>query len=461
MKHTRRAPEKAITVDPIPRLVVSLAIPSAISLLITSCYHLTDTYFISSIGTTATAAVSINGTLEQSITMFGTFLCVGASSYIARNIGANNREKASQTLSTSFFYGLAIGFIIMVLGLLFLEPLVRFLGATPELLPYCKDYAKYVLAVAPFMIANFVTNKCLCSEGSTLFAMFGTGIGAILNVFLDPLFIFTLDLGIRGASIATAISKLISFCVLLLPYLRRRSMLRISLSRVSFPRDIVMEICRMGSPSFLRVLFTNLSAILLNRLAGGYSPAVLAGIASSNRIMILVGTFISGLGQGFQPVAGQNWGAKLFDRVRKSYWFTTLLSAGLMLVFGAVLFICAPRIMQIFTEDGPDAEMIRTGVLLIRLQCIVLPVHAWVIITTMGYNSTGKALGSAILSLSRQGICYIPMLLLLPRLWGGSGLAAAQATADALSALVALPLTVSFLKDIRRRSQPSCADAKL
>lgn len=433
---------------PIPKLIISLAIPSTISMLVSTFYQLTDTFFISYLGTAATAAVSINHTLEQSITMLGTFLCVGASSYIARNLGSGNKKKASQTLSSAFFSGFIFGVILMALGLLFLDPLVAFLGATSELHSYCKDYAQYVLLAAPFMIANFVTNKCLYSEGNMVYAMIGMGLGAIINIGLDPLFIFAFQLGIKGASLATAISKLVSFFVLLMPYLRHRTALRIGLHLCSFSKDIVNEIVRIGSPSLLRTALTNAATILLNNLASNYSPAILAGIASSNRVMMLFGTIISGLGQGYQPVVGQNWGAKRFDRVRSSYWFTSFASAITMSAFGFFLFLFAEKIMTLFAGAELNAEMIHSGVLLIRSQSIVLPIHAWVIILTMGYNSTGKALGSAILALSRQGICYIPMLLLLPHLFGADGLVLAQAAADVLSMVLAVPLMISFLRDI-------------
>ncbi len=441
---------------------MTLSIPSVISLLISSVYQLTDAYFISELGIGQTAAVSINSSLEQLITMMGTFLCTGASSFIARSLGAGDVTKASRTLSFAFFSGVGFGAALMAGGLAFLMPLVRFLGATPDIEGHCVDYARYVLLAAPFMIGSFVTNKCLYSEGKMVYAMIGMVSGAAVNVALDPLLIFRLDLGIAGASIATAISKAVSFAILLLPYLRGRTVLSIRTRYARPDREIVGEVVRIGSPSLLRVALMNTAAIILNNLAGNYPTAVLAGVAASNRVMSMVSTVIFGLGQGYQPVVGQNWGAGKYERVMECYRFTVRLGVGSMSVLGAALFIFARPVVMLFANSGPDPTMIRCGLLLIRSQCLVLPVQAWVTIVNMGYNSSGKAIGAAVLSLSRQGICYIPMLLILPRLFGADGLVTAQAAADLLSLAIAVPLGRKWVKALNieiEKSRPRTAAA--
>jgi Na+-driven multidrug efflux pump len=297
------------------------------------------------------------------------------------------------------------------------------------------------------MAANFVMNQCLRSEGSAAYSMIGIVSGAILNIALDPLFIFVFGWGIKGAAAATAISKFVSFAILITPYLRHSSLLRLSLRNVKYARDIVVEVTKMGSPTLIRIGLVATSTIILNNLAGQFSESALAGISVSNRVMMLMNSVVLGFGQGYQPVAGFNWGAKRFDRVRSAFIFSSISGVIAATALGIVLAVFTRQVMLLFTTV--DEEMLAIGLLCIRLQCLTLPIHAWVIVVNMSYASLGKAKGAAILSLSRQGICFIPMIILLPRLFGVNGLAAAQAAADVLSLLIALPLCVSLLREIR------------
>jgi putative MATE family efflux protein len=432
---------------PIYKIIPRMAIPTIISMMITSMYSLADTYFVSSLGTAATAAVGVNFSLDNIIMTAGSFLAVGANSYIARLLGARQDHKASQVLSTAFFTAIMTGSTVMILGFIFMEPLVKLLGATGDVVAYSKDYASYILFAAPFMAANFVMNQCLRSEGSAAYSMIGIVSGAILNIALDPLFIFVFGWGIKGAAAATAISKFVSFAILITPYLRHSSLLRLSLRNVKYARDIVVEVTKMGSPTLIRIGLVATSTIILNNLAGQFSESALAGISVSNRVMMLMNSVVLGFGQGYQPVAGFNWGAKRFDRVRSAFIFSSISGVIAATALGIVLAVFTRQVMLLFTTV--DEEMLAIGLLCIRLQCLTLPIHAWVIVVNMSYASLGKAKGAAILSLSRQGICFIPMIILLPRLFGVNGLAAAQAAADVLSLLIALPLCVSLLREIR------------
>ena len=301
--------------EPLPKVITKMAVPSIIAFLITSIYNLADTFFVSALGTNATAAVSVNASLDQIIMMAGSMLAVGAASYISRLLGAKKDEKASRVLSTAFFLALGFGTVVMVLGTVFMRPMVRLLGATATCEQYAIEYATYVLLVAPLMATTFVMNQCLRAEGSAMLSMIGMGFGGILNCFLDPVFIFYLDLGVAGASMATAISKLISFSILIFPYLTRRSLLRLSPRLFQPDGAIVGQIVSVGSSSLFRNGLAVISAIDLNRIAGGISDSVLAGIGVSTKIMMFPFGIILGFGTGFQPVAGFNWGAERYDRV--------------------------------------------------------------------------------------------------------------------------------------------------
>ena len=326
--------------DPLPSVITKMAVPTIISFLINSIYSLADTYFVSSLGTNATAAVSVNSSLDQLIMMCGSMLALGASSYISRLLGQGDDKKANQVLSTGFFLALAFGLTLTVFGSIFIVPMVRLLGATPTCEQYSVDYATYVLLAAPFMATSFVMNHCLRSEGSASLSMIGMSFGGILNCVLDLIFIFGLDMGVAGASLATAISKVVSFCILMFPYIFRKSLLRLSIRNFCFNRDIVGEIASVGSSSMFRSGLAVLAGILLNKMAGEVSDAVLAGIGVTTKIMMFPFSIILGFGSGFQPVAGFNWGAKRYDRVMGSYRFaawTALIGSAVMAALIALL----------------------------------------------------------------------------------------------------------------------------
>jgi len=437
--------------EPISRVIPKMAVPTIVAFLINSIYSLADTYFVSSLGTNATAAVSVNASLDQLIMMCGSMLALGANSYIARLLGQGNDKKASQVLSTAFFTAVAFGSILTVAGNLFMTPMVRLLGATPTCEQYAIDYATFVLFAAPFMVCNFVLNQCLRSEGSATLSMIGMGFGGVLNCFLDPIFIFGLDMGVAGASLATAISKFVSFAILIFPYLTRRSLLHLSIRNYRLAPDIIREVVTVGSSSAFRNGLAVLTAILLNDLAGNISDSVLAGIGVSNKIMMFPFGIILGFGSGFQPVAGFNWGARRFDRVRESYRFSStvaLVGAGLM---GLLLALFADQIIVLFA--GTDPEMQAIGSLCIRLQCLALPVHSWVTVVNMLCTGLGNALGATILATSRQGSCLLPILYPLAHFFGGNGIAAVQAVADCLTLVLAIPMILFMLKKIDRTEQ--------
>ena len=437
--------------EPLPKVITKMAVPSIISFLITSIYNLADTYFVSSLGTNATAAVSVNASLDQIIMMAGSMLAVGAASYIARLLGARKEEKANSVLSTAFIIAVGFGLLVTLTGTAFMTPMVRLLGATETCEQYAVDYATYVVLVAPFMAASFVMNQCLRAEGSAMLSMIGMGFGGILNCFLDPLFIFWLDMGVAGASIATAISKLVSFAILIFPYLTRRSLLRLSPRLFQPDGAIVGQIVSVGSSSLFRNGLAVISAIVLNRIAGGISDSVLAGIGVSNKIMMFPFGIILGFGTGFQPVAGFNWGARRYDRVMDSYRFaarTAIIGASIM---GALLALFAGGLITLFAAS--DMSMREVGALCIRLQCLALPVHSWVAVVNMLCAGLGSAKGALLLSTSRQGTCFLPIVYPMAYLWGAVGTASVQAAADILSLCLALPLIRSVKAKISRAAQ--------
>ena len=437
--------------EPVETTILKMAFPTIIAFLINSIYSLADTYFVSSLGTNATAAVSVNSSLDQLILMCGSMLAVGANSYIARLLGSGNEKKASQVLSTAFFLAAGLGTLLLILGMSFMHPMVRLLGATPTCEQYSVDYATYVLLAAPFMATSYVMNQCLRSEGSATLSMIGMGIGGILNCLLDPLFIFTFDLGVAGASIATAISKVISFAVLVFPYITRRSLLRLSIRNFRFCVDIVWQIVSVGASSMFRAGLAVVSGILLNDLAGNISDSVLAGVGVCTKVMMFPFGIILGFGNGFQPVAGFNWGAKQYDRTMRSYRFAAKVALLGSAVMGVLLAVFAEPIIVLFA--GEDPQMREIGALCIISQSLTLPIHAWVAVVNMFCAGLGNAAGAFLLATARQGLCFIPILFPMASLWNEYGIGTVQAAADALSLLLGIPIAIYMVRKIRKAKE--------
>jgi len=437
---------------PISRVVPKMAIPTIVAFLINSIYSLADTYFVSSLSEAATAAVTVNSSLDQLIMMAGSMLAVGANSYIARLLGQGNQKKASQVLSTAFFCAASLGILLMIFGNIFMIPMVRLLGATPTCEQYSIDYATYVLLAAPFMASNFVMNQCLRSEGSATLSMIGMGFGGILNCFLDPVFIFGYfgfpAMGVAGASLATALSKFVSFAILIFPYITKRSLLHLSIKNFHFSKDIVGQIVSVGSSSMFRSGLAVLAAIILNNMAGDISDSVLAGIGVTNKIMMFPFSIILGFGSGFQPVAGFNWGAKRYDRVMKCFSFSAIVALIGSVLMAAILSIFSKEIIILFSGTNP--EMLAIGSYCIRFQCIAMPIHALVAVVNMLCSGLGNAGGAFALATARQGSCLLPILFPLNHFFGAYGIASAQAVADFLTLIPAIPIAIYMYKKIQR-----------
>ena len=436
---------------PISKLIPKMALPTIVAMMVSSIYYLADTYFVHFLGTSATAAVGVNLSIDQTIMMAGSFLAFGANSYIARLMGANKIKTASKTLCTAFYTAVLMGILVMVPGLMFTDNIVRFLGATDSSAPFAVSYAKYLLIAAPFTAPSFVLNQCLRSEGSPVYSMIGISAGAVLNIALAPLFIFTFNLGVAGAGMAVAISKLVSFCILVYPYLRKKTILRLSIKNISYRSDIVRETSLMGLPSLLRMGLAVLANIFVNRIAGEYSDSALAATSVVTRIMMLPAFAMLGFGQGFQPVAGFNWGAKRYDRVKQSFRFSCVVGVIFTAAVSVLIGIFSKQIILLFTEG--DVEMVRIGSLCLITQCIAMPLSAWVIVVNMLYVALGKPVGSIFLGITRQGVCFIPVLFILPALYGINGLAISQGVADLISFLITIPFAISIMKNITRQEK--------
>lgn len=437
---------KQMTEAPVPRLISRLAVPTIVSMLITSIYNMADTYFVSQIGTSASAAVGIVFSLMAIIQAVGFTLGMGSGNLVSRMLGQKDRETALRAASVGFFTALGVGVLIAVSGLLFIDQLVRLLGATDTIYPYAKDYAQYILIGAPYMTASFVLNTQLRSQGSAFFAMIGITAGGVLNIALDPIFIFGFGMGIGGAAIATNLSQLISFCILMFYSLGRRGNLPISIKHFKPSRALCSEIVRVGIPSFYRQGLASLSAVLLNVYAGPFGDAAIAAMTIVSRVMMFIGSALIGFGQGFQPVCGFNYGAKRYDRVLEAFWFCLKVALAALAALAVIFFLGAPSVMSLFRKG--DMEVIQIGSLAMRLQCLLLPATGWVIMTNMLLQSIGDGRNASILAMSRQGLFFVPVIMALPPIIGILSVQLCQPAADICTLCLSLFIGTRKLREL-------------
>ena len=442
-----QAQYEKMTQTPVSKLIISLAIPTTISMLVTSIYNMADTFFVSQLGTSATGAVGIVFSLMAIIQAVGFTLGMVAGSTISRLLGQQKQKDANIIGSTAFFSALAFGLLLTILGLSFVDGLMDLLGATSTILPYARGYAQYILFGAPIMCASFVLNNILRSEGKATLSMIGLTLGGVLNIALDPLLIFALNMGISGAAIATLISQCVSFSILLFCFLSGKSITKLSIRNISRKADPYAQIIKIGFPSLCRQGLASVANVALNVNAAVYGDAAVAAMSIVGRVFMFIQSVMLGIGQGFQPVAGYNYGAAKYDRVRKSYWFTVKAGFLLMTSLCIVGFIFAPQIVSLFRKD--DLEVITIGALAFRAQCVALPLMSLSIPTNMLMQSTGKSLEATILACARQGIFYLPIILILPKMVGLLGVQLAQPLSDALTLVISSIFLVLFLRKLK------------
>ncbi|MDR0838610.1 MAG: MATE family efflux transporter [Oscillospiraceae bacterium] len=434
-----------MTTEPVEKLIVKLAIPTILIMLVSGMYNMADTYFVGSLGTTATGAVGVSFSLMAIIQAMGFFFGQGAGNFISRALGAQEYDRAEQMASTGFFLAFGVGCVIALLGTVFLTPLARLLGSTETILPYARDYLRYILLAAPFMVSSLMLNTLLRFQGSAIFSLIGMVAGAVLNCVLDPLFIFVFRMGVAGAAIATAISQLVGF-ILLLAGCSRGGNMRIRLRSFKLGGGRLTELVRGGTPSLLRQAMASVATIFLNQSAKGYGDAVIAAVSVVNRVVLLSNSAMIGLAQGYQPVCGFNFGARLYSRVRRGFWFCLAISAGFLAVVGTLCFIFAPEIIAFFRDD---AEVISIGAFILRAQSLILPLSSWIMLENTTFQTTGRALPASILAFARQGIFQIPLLLILVPLIGVRGIQLSTPIADLGSFLLSIPFGVVLLRQLR------------
>lgn len=439
-----------MTATPVSKLICSLAAPTIVSMMTTSLYNMGDTFFVAKLGTSAAGAVGIVFSLMAVIQAVGFCFGMGAGSIISRKLGERADEEARTACSSAFFSAFGAGLLIAFLGLTNMDRLMYMLGTTDTILPYARSYASYILYGAPIMCSSFVMNTNLRAEGKAFFAMLGISTGGFLNLLLDPLFIFVFDMGIGGAAIATLISQCISFSIMLSHFIFHRSILRIDLRRMSHDFRLYLLIIKNGLPSLFRQGLGSFATIMLNFTAAAYGDAAVAAMSIVMRIIQFILSVMMGFGQGFQPVAGYNYGARRYDRLKAAFWFCVKVGTCLLTVLGALGFIFAPYVIAAFQRDDP--QVLAIGTFALRCQCLTMPAQTLIVLSNMMFQSLGKAKQATFISSCRQGIYFLPAVIVLPHLMGLTGIQISQSVADVLTSLTTIPFLYFFLRSLNEQS---------
>lgn len=432
-----------MTKTPVSRLILRLALPTIISMLVTSIYNMTDTYFVGTLGKSASGAIGIVYSLMAVFQAVGFTFGQGSGAHISQRLGRLDAQGASQIASVGFWSSFLTGTVLALLGLIFLEPLMYLLGSTDTILPYAKDYALYILLATPFFTASCTLNNMLRYEGMAAYAMVGLGLGGILNMVLDPILILGLNMGTAGAGLATGLSQAVSFSILLYMFLsgRTESKIRFRIFRENLA--CLRTILATGFPALLRQGLSSLSGLFLNHQAAIYGDAAIAAMSIVNRIIQFVFSVGVGIGQGFQPVAAFNYGAKKYSRVKKGLWFTTFAGEILLAALAVGCFAFAPTLCSWFQ---PDETVVQIAVPALRIHCIGCLFLPFFTAGNMMFQSTGLAAQSAILSAMRSGLCFIPLVLILPGICGLTGIQISQPISDFISFCVTIPMVTRFLR---------------
>ncbi len=436
---------KKLTQTPINKLISSLAVPTIISMMITMIYNLADTYFVSKINVQASGATGVVFSLMGIIQAFGFMYGQGAGSNISRLLGAKHIELAKKYCSSTFFYALISAIIVMALGLIFLTPLMSLLGSTDTILPYARDYGRFILIAAPAMTTSCVMNNILRYEGMARLAMIGLATGGVLNIILDPILIFSLDLGISGAGLATAVSQYISMFILLIMFLSKKCQTCISIKYVSLKFKYFWNVVATGVPSFARQGLNSMSNMIMNLQAAVYGDPCIAAMSIVAKCSNLIFSVGVGIGQGFQPVASFNYGAEIYSRVKQGIKFTWKMGTIVVSALSVICFIFANQVVSAFRDE---TEIVSIGTAALRFMCVAMIFLPTVMTGNMTFQSIGKRGRAFFLACMQNGLLFIPLILILPKFMGITGIELSQPAAYIISAVITVPLLISFMKHL-------------
>ena len=438
---------------PVPKALMALGIPIMIGMLINALYNLVDAYFVGGLGESQMGAISIVFPLGQVVVGLGLMFGNGAASYLSRLLGRGDKDTANKVASTALYSSVLVGAIIIILATIFLKPILTLLGATDTIMPYALTYARIYVISCIFNVFNVTMNNIVTSEGAAKTTMCALLLGAILNIALDPIFIYVFELGVAGAAVATAISQFVSTLVYLTYVLRKKSAFTFSAREFAPTKQMMAEILKIGVPTLTFQLLTSLSIAFINRAANGYGDSVIAGMGAVTRVTSMGPLVVFGFLKGFQPIAGFSYGAKKFDRLQEAIKTSILWSTIFCVIVGLLMAVFSTQIISQFT-DG-NAEMISVGQRSLIANGFSFMLFGFYTVYSSLFLALGKGTAGFILGACRQGICFVPVILILPVLWGLNGILYAQPIADVLSAVITVFMASHLHKEL------SAAKAKM
>ena len=441
----------------IPKALLAMGIPTMIGMLVNAFYNLVDAYFVGGLGESQMGAISVVYPLGQVVVGLGLLFGNGAASYISRLLGRGYKENADAVASTALYSSMSVGAIIIVISILFLHPILKLLGATDSILPYATTYAGIYIVSCIFNVFNVTMNNIVTSEGAAKTTMCALLIGAVLNIALDPLFIYVFDLGVAGAAIATAISQVVSTLVYLTYILQRKSVFHFRIKDCTYTKEVMCEIFKIGIPTLIFQILTSITISLINNAAGDYGDSAIAGMGVVTRLISMVSLSVFGFIKGFQPIAGYSYGAKNFNRLREAIKTSILWSTIFCVLFGVILALFPSAVVSQFTKG--DAEMIRIGAASLRANGLSIMLFGFNTVYSSLFLALGKGKEGFILGACRQGICFIPVILLLPTVWGLNGILYAQPIADMLSTVITVFMAIPLHKKLNEMQKQTAAIA--
>lgn len=439
----------------IPKALLAMGIPTMVGMLVNAFYNLVDAYFVGGLGESQMGAISVVYPLGQVVVGLGLLFGNGAASYISRLLGRGDKENADKVASTALYSSVSVGAVIIIISMVFLHPILKLLGATDSILPFAATYASIYIVSCIFNVFNVTMNNIVTSEGAAKTTMCALLTGAVLNIALDPLFIYVFDLGVAGAAIATAISQIVSTCVYLTYIFRKKSVFHFRVKDCTYTKETMSEIFKIGIPTLVFQILTSVSISLINNAAGDYGDSAIAGMGVVTRLISMGSLSVFGFIKGFQPIAGYSYGAKKFDRLREAIKTSILWSTAFCVIFGVILALFPTAIVSQFTKG--DAEMIRIGAASLRANGISIMLFGFYTVYSSLFLALGKGREGFILGACRQGICFIPVILLLPIVWGLNGIMYAQPIADVLSAVITVFMAIPLHKKLNEMQKQTSA----
>lgn len=436
---------------PISKALLAMGIPTMLGMMVNAIYNLVDAYFVGGLGTSQMGAISVVYPLGQVVVGLGLLFGNGSASYLSRLLGNREQEQADRVASTALYSSVAVGAVMIIFSLIFLRPILRLLGATDSIMPYAMTYAGIYVVSCIFNVFNVTMNNIVTSEGAAKTTMLALMAGAVLNIGLDPVFIYTLDMGVAGAAIATAISQIVSTLIYLTFIFRKKSIYSFKIKNCTFTKEIMSEIFKIGIPTLVFQILTSLSISLVNTQAGPYGDSVIAGMGAVTRIVSMGSLIVFGFIKGFQPIAGYSYGAKKFDRLHKAIRTSILWSTVFCVIYGLLLTIFSGRIIAQFTDS--DLEMIRVGTQSLRINGLSFLLFGFYTVYSSLFLALGKGLEGFVLGACRQGICFVPVILILPVFWGINGILYVQPIADVLSAIITIFMALHLHKELALAKQ--------